>query len=192
MAGNDRFVRGKPIHGKISRAAFAELSAGQHPIAGILGCSDSRVPPELIFDQSFGDLFVMRLAGNILVPGVAGSIQYAYRHLGTSLLVVLGHEGCGAVKAALAAKFHRVQHPRRIRHLVELIKPGLVDINRHQSATEQLHMAVEANVKWSIRQLFRMPEVKRVMRERRDVLVVGAVYELTTGRVRLLSSPTSK
>src|SRR6266404_3161120 len=94
--------------------ALERLMEGNRPFAAILGCSDSRVPPELLFDQGFGDLFVMRLAGNIISSGVAGSIQYAYQHLGTSLLVVLGHEGCGAVKAALAARFQRAKHSERI------------------------------------------------------------------------------
>ena len=87
------------MNSKVSEEVFVRLRESQRPFAVILGCSDSRVPPELVFDQSFGDLFVIRLAGNLIAPGVAGSIQYAHQHLGTSLLVVLGHEGCGAVKA---------------------------------------------------------------------------------------------
>jgi carbonic anhydrase len=109
IEGNERFVRRQPLHGGISEEAFASLRESQRPVATILGCSDSRVPPELVFDQGFGDLFVIRLAGNVIAPGVTGSIQYAHRHLGTSLLVVLGHEGCGAVKATLAAKVHRAK-----------------------------------------------------------------------------------
>jgi carbonic anhydrase len=114
IEGNARFVRREPIHGKVSEEAFANLRESQRPFAAILGCSDSRVPPELVFDQGFGDFFVIRLAGNVMEPSVFGSIQYAHLHLGTSLLVVLGHEGCGAVKAALATKFKKVKHPERI------------------------------------------------------------------------------
>jgi carbonic anhydrase len=184
--GNQRFVRGQPRHGKISEQVFADLREGQRPFAVILGCSDSRVPPELVFDQSFGDLFVIRLAGNIIAPGVGGSIQYAKQHLGTSLLVVLGHEGCGAVKAALDARFHRAKHPERIQQLVELIEPGLECIDPRQSAAEQLEAGVEASVRWSMHQVLRAPEAQQAFREKQNVLIVGAVYELTTGKVRWL------
>ena len=183
--GNLRFVRGQSFHGTVSKKALARLRENQRPFAIILGCSDSRVPPELVFDQGFGDLFVIRVAGNIIAPGVGGSIQYAYQHLGTSLLVVLGHEGCGAVKAALAAKFHRANHPERIQQLVELINPGLGGINPTLSAAEQLKAGVEVNVRWSVHQVIRTPEVQRA-REKGNVLIVGAVYELTTGKVRWL------
>jgi carbonic anhydrase len=186
--GNQRFVRRQPLHGKLSEDVFTALREGQRPFAMILGCSDSRVPPELVFDQSFGDLFVIRLAGNIIAPGVGGSIQYAYRHLGTSLLVVLGHEGCGAVKAALAAKFQRAKHPERIQQLVALIEPGLERIDPGQSAAEQLEAAVEANVRWSMHQVIRTPEVQKELGEKRDILIVGAVYGLTTGKVRWLDN----
>jgi carbonic anhydrase len=187
-AGNRRFVRRKPIHGEVSEEAFAALRETQRPLAVIVGCSDSRVPPELVFDQGFGDLFVIRLAGNVIAPGVAGSIQYAHRHLGTKLLVVLGHEGCGAVKAALAAKFQRAQHPQRIQQLVAMIEPGLEQIRPGQSAAEQLSAAVEANVRWSLLQLNRTPEVQQAVREHREILIVGAVYDLATGKVRWLES----
>src|SRR6516165_11362396 len=158
IEGNQRFVRRRPVYNKLSEELFVSLRDGQRPFAVILGCSDSRVPPELVFDQSFGDLFVIRLAGNLIAPGVAGSIQYAYQHLGTSLLVVLGHEGCGAVKAALAAKFHRAKHAERIQQLVELIEPGLEQIDPKLSAAEQLDAGVEANVRWSMHQVSRSSE----------------------------------
>jgi len=186
IEGNERFVRREPMLGRISDEAFAGLREGQRPFAAILGCSDSRVPPELVFDQSFGDLFVIRLAGNVMAPGVAGSIQYAHRHLGTSLLVVLGHEGCGAVKATLAAKFQRTKHPERIQQLVEMIEPGLEGIDPKQTAAEQLEAGVEANVRWSMHQVISTPETQQAFRENRDVLIVGAVYELATGNVRWL------
>jgi carbonic anhydrase len=107
-------------------------------------------------------------------------------YLGMSLLVVLGHEGCGAVKAALAAKFHRAKHPERIRQLVELIEPGLERIDPKLSAAEQLEAGVEANVRWSVHQVSRAREVRRAFREKGSVLIVGAIYELTTGKVRWL------
>jgi len=187
MEGNERFVGGMAKHGNISRQAFSHLRRTQRPFAMILGCSDSRVPPELVFDQGFGDMFVVRLPGNVIAPGVAGSIQYAHRHLGTSLLVVLGHEGCGAVKAALAARFHRAKHPERIQELVRLIEPGLKQIDPRLSASRQLKAGVETNVRWSMHQVIGTPEVQQALREKRNILIVGAVYELATGRVRWLT-----
>jgi carbonic anhydrase len=184
--GNERFVSGQCLHDSVSEEDFVRLRETQRPFAVILGCSDSRVPPELVFDQGFGDLFVIRLAGNLIAPGVGGSIQYAYQHLGTSLLVVLGHEGCGAVKAALAAKFHRAKHPERIRQLVEMIEPGLERIDPKLSAAEQLTASVEANVRWSMHQVTRAREAQRAFRTKNGVLIVGAVYELATGKVRWL------
>ena len=103
MAGNARFVRGEPMISHPPREVLANLAKGQRPFATILGCSDSRVPPELLFDAAFGELFIIRVAGNLMSPSVAGSLQYAGTHLGTQLFMVLGHEGCGAVQAALAA-----------------------------------------------------------------------------------------
>ena len=184
--GNERFVQRRPLHGTVPEEVFVCLRESQRPFAVILGCSDSRVPPELVFDQGFGDLFVIRLAGNLIAPGVGGSIQYAYQHLGTSLLVVLGHEGCGAVKAALDAKFDRAKHPERIRQLVELIEPGLGQIDPKLSAAEQLEAGVEANVRWSMQQVINAHEAREAFRERGNVLIAGAVYELTTGKVRWL------
>ena len=184
--GNRRFVQGKQMHGEISEEAFARMSEGQRPIAIILGCSDSRVPPELLFDQGFGDLFVIRLAGNVLAPGVGGSIQYAHQHLGTSLLVVLGHEGCGAVKAALAARFHHTTHSDRIQQLVELLAPGLEQIDPELSSADQLEAGVEANVRWTVQRVMNTPEVQQALREERNILIVGAIYELKTGKVRWL------
>jgi carbonic anhydrase len=184
--GNQRFIQGRSLHNKISERAFVSLRKSQRPFAVILGCSDSRVPPELVFDQGFGDLFVIRLAGNLIAPGVGGSIQYAYEHLGTSLLVVLGHEKCGAVKAALDAKFYRARHPERIRQLVELIEPGLEQIDPYLSAAEQLETGVEANVRWSMQQVSRAREARQAFRRKGSVLIVGAIYELSTGKVRWL------
>src|SRR5512136_620867 len=107
--GNERFLRGEAHLPGLTRETLAELARGQHPFATILGCSDSRVPPEWIFDAGLGELFVVRVAGNIFSPEVAGSLQYAGAHLNTCLFVVLGHAGCGAVKAALDTKLHAVQ-----------------------------------------------------------------------------------
>src|SRR3982750_3705257 len=104
MEGNERFVRGEAKFPTVQKEILAGLAKGQHPYATILGCSDSRVPPELIFDAGFGELFIVRVAGNVISPEVMGTLQYAGVHLRTPLFVVLGHEGCGAVAAALGAQ----------------------------------------------------------------------------------------
>src|SRR6186713_2118805 len=102
--GNARFMRGEARFPTVQKEILADLALGQHPYATILGCSDSRVPPELVFDAGFGELFIIRVAGNVMAPEVAGSLQYAGHHLQTPLFIVMGHRGCGAVGAALEAK----------------------------------------------------------------------------------------
>jgi carbonic anhydrase len=185
MDGNARFLRGESRLTPESMKGFADLAGGQRPFATILGCSDSRVPPELIFDAQFGDLFVVRVAGNVMSPEVWGSFQYAAAHLGTQLFMVLGHEGCGAVQAALAAKFQGVQQRSRIQLLLENILPGLEQIDPQLPPPWQLECAVEANVRWPMRQFLESPEGRARMAEHR-IKLVRAVYELATGRGRLL------
>ena len=164
---------------------LAELTRGQRPFATIIGCSDSRVPPELVFDASFGELFIVRVAGNVISPEVLGSLQYAGVHLKTPLFLVLGHEGCGAVQAALETKFEGTRQRERIALLLDGMLPGLDGIDPALQPDEQLTAAVEANVRWSLHQLRETPEVKARKAER-AMKLVGAVYELHTGRVRLL------
>jgi carbonic anhydrase len=183
--GNKRFAAGESIHDHASKEWRKRLTAGQKPFAAILGCSDSRVPTELVFDQGFGDLFVIRVAGNVISTDVVGSLQYAWHHLHVPLLVVLGHEGCGAVAAALDAKFKRAREPERIEALVRMIEPGLKGIDAKLSPERQLSAAVKANVRWSMTQLAEIPEVKKARKDGRFEMI-GAVYELETGKVSVL------
>ena len=118
-AGNARFVAGTARFSTVQKEILADLAKGQHPYATILGCSDSRVPPELIFDAGFGELFIIRVAGNVLSPEIAGSLQYAGRHLHTPLFVVLGHTNCGAVAAAIDTRLRGTRQHSRIQLLVE-------------------------------------------------------------------------
>src|SRR5256885_7626545 len=119
--GNRRFAANRSASNPLaSQARRTQLIAGQEPFAIILGCSDSRVPTELVFDQGFGDLFVVRVAGNVISDDVVGSIAYAALHLRTSLFVVLGHAGCGAVTAAVDAKLKKIKEPERIEALLRL------------------------------------------------------------------------
>jgi carbonic anhydrase len=186
VAGNERFVRGKARFPTLRRKVLAELAKQQRPFATILGCSDSRVPPELVFDAGFGDLFVVRVAGNVISPEVMGTLQYAGVHLRTPLFVVLGHEGCGAVQAALAAKFHGARERRRIAQLLRSILPGLRSISAKLSPRERIDAAVEANVRWSMRQVLETPE-GRARAAEGAMKLVGAIYELKTGRVLFLA-----
>lgn len=185
-AGNARFLAGQARFPTVQKEILGELAKGQHPFATILGCCDSRVPPELVFDASFGELFVIRVAGNVIDAAVAGSLQYAGVHLGTPLLVVLGHDNCGAVDAAIAEKFRGVQHPRRIDVLVDDIEPALDGVDPTLPPAALLDAAVEANVRRTLHRIVQSPEWADCP-GRLDRKAVGAVYELETGVVRFLS-----
>ena len=185
IAGNQRFMRGHAKFPTVCKETLADLAREQKPFATILGCSDARVPPELIFDANFGELFIVRVAGNVISPEVMGSLQYAGAHLLTPLFVVLGHAGCGAVKAALEYKLNGVQLRSRIQILVNNILPGLSEFDAQSSHEEKLASAIEANVRWSMRQLLETPEGQNGLKM--GVKLVGAVYDITTGQVRFLA-----
>jgi carbonic anhydrase len=170
----------------VPRETLTDLAKGQRPFATILGCSDSRVPPEWIFDAGLGELFVIRVAGNVFSAEIAGSLQYAGSHLQTPLFVVLGHEGCGAVGAALATQYEGAQHRARIQILVDSILPGLPAVDAQFAPEQRLARAVESNVRWTVRQITRTPEGQARQAEGR-MKIVGAIYEIETGRVRWLS-----
>jgi carbonic anhydrase len=186
MEGNGRFLRDELRFSRTPREVLANLAKGQKPYAAIIGCSDSRVPPELLFDAGFGELFIIRVAGNVVSPEVMGSIQYAGTHLKTQLLMVLGHEGCGAVQAALAMKFKGATERSRIQLLLKDILPGLQEIDPQLAPKEQLERAVEANVRWSMRQVIESPEGRARMADG-HFKVVGAVCNISSGQVRLLA-----
>ncbi|MNC85850.1 Carbonic anhydrase [compost metagenome] len=138
-----------------------------------------------MFDAGFGELFIVRVAGNVVSPEVMGTLQYAGQHLRTPLFVVLGHEGCGAVEAAIAVKWERASQPSRISLLLEDILPGLENVDPDLAPQARLGAAVEANVRWSMRQLLETPEA-RARKEEGVMKLVGAIYDLKTGRVRFL------
>lgn len=185
MAGNERFLKGTARFPIIHKEVLANLARAQRPYATIIGCSDSRVPPELIFDADFGELFVIRVAGNVMSAEIMGSLQYAGMHLRTPLFVVLGHENCGAVQAALDLKFRSASTPKRIEVLLQDILPCLETIDRDAEPALQLKLAVEANVRWTMRQITESPEGRARMEEGLYKLV-GAVCDIETGRVRFL------
>jgi len=189
IAGNERFMRGEAREGAdLTPQALAQMTHGQQPFATILGCSDSRVSPEWVFDATLGELFVVRVAGNIFSPAVAGSLQYAGVHLQTPLFVVLGHEGCGAVHAALGTILRGERYSSRIQMLVDSIVPGIFYLTEGRDgdrAEAILPLAVEANVRWTVNQIAQTPE-GRARLEEGMMKIVGAVYELSSGRVRFL------
>jgi carbonic anhydrase len=175
LAGNRRFLDGTRASPDAAQAgAWAarrqELVAGQQPIAAVLSCSDSRVVPEIIFDQGLGDLFVVRVAGNIVTGVLAASLEYAAHHLSVPLILVLGHTGCGAVQVALSG----IRPPGDLGTLVDAIEPALVLARREPGPL--LDNAVRANVGLSVDRVRSIPNVR----------VVGAVYDLATGLVALL------
>lgn len=185
VEGNRRFVAGTSKHGHQSAAYRHELTATQHPFATILGCSDSRVPVELVFDQGFGDLFIVRVAGNVVGTDDLGSIEYAVHHLHTPLVLVMGHESCGAVTSALLSAEDRSHEASAIQELLKQIQPALKDLDPALGQAERVHRGVEANVRQSVRQLEATADLMKP-HEGAAPMIVGAVYELETGKVRLL------
>ena len=185
VQGNERFAKGENTSRLATAGLLAHLADAQQPFATILGCSDSRVPPEILFDQGLGDLFIVRVAGNVVGPETLGSMAYAFEHLHTPLFVVLGHENCGAVRAALETKVHGAKHHERLAPLLNEILPNLEGVDPTQSFESQMRYAVEANVRLELRQLAATPAGRAALDEGR-IHLAGAIYELATGRVRFL------
>ncbi len=183
--GNERFLRDEARSARARRDALASHRQGQTPFATILGCSDSRVPPELIFDAGFGELFTVRVAGHVMSPEVMGSLQFAGAVLDTALFVVLGHEQCGAVTAAL--DWQRLGRPQRsrIQILVDSIVPGLPPLDLNADPQARLSRAVEANVRWTMHQIMETP-AGEIRTAKGQMKLLGAVFEIATGRVRWL------
>jgi len=177
-SGNDRFVQGHPIHQHQDIDRRTEVAQGQHPIAIIVGCSDSRVPPEIVFDQGLGDLFVVRVAGNIVDDHALGSIEYAAEHLHATLIVVLGHDRCGAVQAAVSSP----DAPGHIQSIVDAIRPAV------KAATTQpgnlLDNAIDENVRRVVADLQTSEPILRPEVETGHLQILGARYNLDTGAVR--------
>lgn len=189
LDGNGRFVAGRSTRSCRAPDDFNATAEGQTPIAAIVGCADSRVSPEILFDQGVGDLFVVRVAGNVVAGAgdtVKGSIEYAVAELGVPLIVVLGHSNCGAVKAAIKHINASDPLPGAIAGLVALIKPAVVK-SRGESG-DKLDNAIRANVDASVTRLRTLePIVAKAITQGR-VQVVGATYDLRTGKVTVLGA----
>ncbi len=191
--GNRRFVSDVRSRETVtSQMRRDELAAGQEPFAIILGCSDSRVPAEIVFDQGLGDLFVIRVAGNIVASSQVGSVEFAAARFGTRLVVVLGHSRCGAVLATLEELQQRTeQQSRNLRSIVDRIRPSvealLATELRHDPEALVRH-AVRANIRVSANQLRHGSEVVEQLVQNEGLLVVGAEYSLETGLVEFFES----
>ncbi len=182
--GNRRFVAGDTTKSStINPESRAELVGGQHPFAVILACSDSRVPVQLIFDEGPGDLFIIRVAGNVATPTQIGSIEYAVTQLGVQLVVVLGHSGCGAVAAALDSVAENTPLPSaNLEAIIEEIRPALRSLEN-----PSLDDAVLANVRRSAENLTDNSPILAQSVNDRNLTVTGALYSLGNGEVTFLS-----
>jgi carbonic anhydrase len=180
LDGNGAFVAGGASCARQTAARRGEVAAAQHPLAVVVGCADSRVPPEAVFGQGIGDLFVIRVAGNVIDDTVLGSIEYAVEHLGAPLVIVLGHERCGAVQAALASE----PAPAHVDAIVRRIRAAIADARTKPG--DAVDNAVRANVAASVRDVQASMPVLAPMVQKRRIKVVGARYDLDTGAVELV------
>jgi len=185
--GNGRFVANVRSHDSATEARRAEVAAGQEPFAIILGCSDSRVPAEIVFDQGLGDLFVIRVAGNIVAPSQVGSVEFAAERYGTRLVVVLGHSQCGAILATIdELKRPTINQSRNLHSIVDRIRPTIEPLLRTELEQDRdafVTNAVRANVRSSVSHLRHGSEMLEQLIEKNNLVVVGAEYSLETGVV---------
>ncbi len=185
MAGNRRAVAAMDLRPNQTSARRLEVAQGQKPFAAILGCSDSRVPLEIIFDQGFGDLFVVRVAGNIANrPVVIGSIEFAVQHLDVPLVMVLGHEQCGAVEATIEAVVHKAEVHGQMHVLVDAIQPAVYRVQGRPG--DLLDNAARANVEIETERLRSAEPILATMVRLGKLKIVGGWYNLVTGEVEII------
>lgn len=185
VSGNGRFVNGQMRHPHEDPAWRQGLASGQHPFAAIFGCVDSRVPPELVFDAGLGDLFVIRTAGTVLDDATLGSLEFGVEELHIPIILVLGHEKCGAVKATIDILEQRLAAPDRINFLVNAIEPALTDVR--PEGGDLLDKCVRRHVTRTVERLRATPILRDHVAAGK-LLVVGARYDLDFGTVELLPS----
>ncbi len=180
VEGNERFTTGKILNKDLSSTRRTDLEMnGQHPFAIIVSCSDSRVPPELLFDEALGDLFVVRVAGNVITPVELGSVEYAVEHLKAPLVVVLGHEKCGAVTAAVQGG----EIPGSIKSIVDKIKPAVDEAKSSGTTTNDLvEMSANLNVQNALLDISKSPIIKHAV-VAKQIKLLGAKYHLDSGAV---------
>jgi len=183
MIGNARYMNGAPIHPNQSAERQAEVAQGQQPWAAILGCIDSRVPPELVFDQGLGDLYVARTAGQVIDNVVLGSLEYAVK-TGVKLIMVLGHQGCGAVQATIQILQTNGNAPGQIAAIVEAIKPAVVAAESQPG--DLLDNSMRANVTLEVEYVKSSSQMISHALDDGSIKLVGAGYDLHTGAVSLI------
>lgn len=194
-AGNERYVSNLASTEDL-RIPPPTLVKEQNPRAIILGCSDARVPVELIFDQGLGDLFVIRVAGNVVAPSQIGSIEFAAEKFGTRLVVVMGHSHCGAVTACIEALVNPDQYySPNLQSIVDRIRPSVLNLHEIVTASgddvdidELIDRSIRANVRMSVAQLRHGSRILEDMVEAGDLLIVGAEYDVATGRVKFFEN----
>lgn len=179
--GNQRFVKGYPIHPDETLQRIRELKKGQHPFAVVVGCSDSRIPPELIFDQGLGDIFTIRTAGNVIGDYELGSVEYAVEHLKCNLVIVLGHENCGAIQAFISSDNQR--HEDHIQTIVDYISNEDEEKAILDSIKTNPDLAVRANIKHGVSVLQNSTPILKHLVQSGKVSVIGAYYDLDSGKV---------
>jgi carbonic anhydrase len=185
IAGNKRFMDMQATHANQNAERRTEVAAGQEPFAIIVGCSDSRVPPEIVFDQGLGDLFVVRLAGNVVDTDALGSIEYAADHLHVPLVVVLGHDKCGAVQAAVDASTSEGTVPGNVASIIAAIKPAVIEAQGESG--NLLDNAIDANIRRVVNQIRNSEPGLKDEVAAGKLKVVGARYKLDTGEVEFFS-----
>ena len=184
-AGNQRFMSGHPVHPHETLKRLRDLKKGQYPHTVVVSCSDSRVPPELIFDQGLGDIFSVRTAGNVIGDYELGSIEYAVEHLGCKLVVVLGHEECGALKAYLGHRDGEISSDH-IMSIVTYLENEEEEQALEMSENMSLDSAVQANIKHGVMLLQSSEPILRHLAEKGEVKIVGALYNLDNGEVTFM------
>ena len=181
-AGNERFASGHSMHPNESSDRIKDLKNGQNPFVVVVSCSDSRVPPELIFDQGLGDVFSIRTAGNVIGDYELGSIEYAVEHLHSQLIVVLGHENCGAIQAYAAAKSEE-HHDDHIQSLVDYIAAEEEEKMVPENQRSSIDTLVKANILHGVNLLKSSSPILKPLVDKNEIKIVGAYYDLDNGKV---------
>ncbi len=189
-AGNARFFTGEARRPELSANQRRAQIYTQTPFAAVLGCADSRVPTEIVYDQRLGDLFTTRVAGNVVTPSTAGSLEYAVLHLKPRVVVVMGHEGCGAVHAALSPPADRQKHPENVRGLLDAIAPAVAQMPQMVDEKARMREAVIRNVRLQVQELKKNPVIAAAV-ARKEIAVIGAFYEISSGAVEFIEGDAS-
>lgn len=186
IEGNERFMSNHPIHPDQTLERLRSLEKGQNPFAVVISCSDSRVPPELIFDQGLGDLFTIRNAGNIIGDYELGSVEYAVEHLHVPLVIVMGHSNCGAIGAYLEHQHDSI--PNHIQKIVNYIKAEPEERQVNKKSKNYYEASIKANVLHGVHVLKTADPVMAEMLKHKEIKIIGAIYDMHSGKVNFLES----